>query len=312
MAAQRELALAHRSELPAEASAVSKTDTRPDFGQLVRRSCSDRHLRLPGGIGTHNNPDPASAATRSCSPFTSWNYDAALEYYFARTGFASLTVFHRDVNGFITNEQFRFTDPTLGVVQITGPVNTGKGHITGAEFQAQTFFDFGWLPDFARGFGVQANVTYLDAKTQQDNGPGGFAYLPITDQLNGVSRWHYNLVGMYEHYGFSARLTYNGRSSFAATRQYRGDDIYLETGASGGPARPVAQLQCATDNLTSSATGPTSRGSPFRQDFSSARRARRAPNMCATCATTRAPLARPPFQVRRDLREPGRTSACRR
>jgi outer membrane receptor protein involved in Fe transport len=82
-----------------------------------------------------------------------------------------------------------------------------------------------------RGFGVQANATYVDAKTQQPDGSGGLAYLPITDPLNGTSRWNWAVVGMFEQKdGLSARLTYTGRSSFAATRQYRGDDIYLERG----------------------------------------------------------------------------------
>ena len=91
--------------------------------------------------------------------------------------------------------------------------------------------------------------TYLDAKVQQDNGQGGLAYLPITDQLNGVSRWNYNLVGMYERDGFSARLTYSGRSSFAATRQYRGDDIYTET------AHPAGRLDLSLNlNMFSNLT----------------------------------------------------------
>jgi outer membrane receptor protein involved in Fe transport len=113
-------------------------------------------------------------------------------------------------------------------------------------------------------------VTYLDAKVQQNNGAGGLAFLPITDQLNGVSKWNYNLVGIYERYGFSARLTYNGRSSFAATRQYRGDDIYTET------AHPAGRLDLSLNynllsNFTIFADWTNITRRPFRQDFSSAR-----------------------------------------
>jgi TonB-dependent receptor len=248
--------------------AFSKTETRPDFGQLVPSIT----LGPPpsGGVGTESAPRLGFGGNPFLRPYVSWNYDASLEYYFARAGFASISVFHRAVDGFIQNSTYRFTDPTLGVVEITGPVNTGKGHITGAEAQLQTFFDFGWLPDWARGFGVQANVTYIDAKVQQPNGAGGLAYLPITDQLNGVSRWNYNLAAMYERYGFSARLTYSGRSSFAATRQYRGDDIYTET------AHPAGRLDLSLNlnllsNLTIFGDWTNITRTPFRQDLSSAR-----------------------------------------
>jgi len=158
----------------------------------------------------------------------------------------------------------------LGVVEISHPVNTGKGRISGVEFQAQAFADFSWLPDWARGFGAQANITYLDAKTQQPDGAGGLVFLPITDQLNGVSRWNYNLVGIYERYGFSARLSYSGRSHFAATRQYRGDDIYTET------ARPADRLDLSVNyavlpNLTIFGDWTNITRAHFHQDFSSAR-----------------------------------------
>jgi iron complex outermembrane receptor protein len=39
-------------------------------------------------------------------PFTSWNFDAAAEFYFARTGFASITGFHRRIKGFIQQNTF--------------------------------------------------------------------------------------------------------------------------------------------------------------------------------------------------------------
>jgi iron complex outermembrane receptor protein len=248
--------------------AVSKTETRPDFGQLVPSIT----LGAPpsGGVGTDNNPRIGFGGNPFLRPYTSWNYDGSLEYYFSRAGFAALTLFHRSVDGFIQTSTYRFTDPTLGVVQISGPVNTGKGRITGAEFQMQTFFDFGGLPDWLHGFGMQGNVTYVDAKTQQPNGSGGLAFLPITDQLNGVSKWNWAVVGMYEGNGLSARLTYTGRSSFAATRQYRGDDIYLET------AHPANRLDLSLnynlgDHFTIFGDWTNITRSRFHQDLSSAR-----------------------------------------
>jgi TonB-dependent receptor len=185
-------------------------------------------------VGTPSNPYTLNGGNPFLNPFTSWNGDVAVEYYFAPSSFVSLTGFKRRIKGFIQQDTFDITDPTLGTIRITGPVNTGKGRITGAELQGQAFADFAWLPDWARGFGAQANVTYIKARTQQNDGAGGLSFQPITDQLNGVSKWNYNLVGIYERYGLAARLTYNGRSSFRATQQFRGDDTYTETAHPAG------------------------------------------------------------------------------
>lgn len=248
--------------------AASKTITRPDFGQLS----SAVILGAPpqGGVGTVNNPYGASSGNPALRPYSSWNFDASVEYYFSRAGFASLTGFRRDVNGFIQYQTFRITDPVLGIVDISHPINTGKGRINGVEFQAQTFLDFGGLPDWLHGFGVQGNLTYLDAKTQQDNGAGGLAYLPITDELNGTSKWNWALVGMYEKSGLSARLTYSGRSSFTGARQYRGDDVYIET------SHPADRLDLSLNyeflqRFTIFADWTNITHSKFKQDFSSAR-----------------------------------------
>jgi TonB-dependent receptor len=249
-------------------AAVSKTRTLPTFGDL--NPALVLGAPPPGGVGTDSNPYRGFGGNPFLDPFTSWNFDVAAEYYFTPAGFVSLTGFHRAVDGFIQPNTFRVNDATLGVVEITGPVNTGKGRITGAELQAQVFADFDSLPDFARGFGVQVNVTYIDAETQQPDGMGGLTYQPITDQLNGVSKWNYNIVGIYERYGLSARLAYNDRSSFRATQQFRGDDIYTET------ARPAGRLDLSlsydiNDQFAVFGDWTNITQARFRQDFTSAR-----------------------------------------
>lgn len=249
-------------------AAVSKTRTLPTFADL------NPALVLgpppPGGVGTDSNPYRGSGGNPFLNPFTSWNFDVAAEWYFAPAGFVSLTGFHRAVDGFIQPNTFRIDDPTLGVVEITGPVNTGKGRITGAELQAQIFADFESLPDFARGFGMQVNVTYIDAETQQPDGAGGLTYQPITDQLNGVSKWNANIVGIYERYGLTARLAYNDRSRFRATQQFRGDDIYVER------ARPAGRLDLSLsydidERFSVFGDWTNITREQFRQDFTSAR-----------------------------------------
>ncbi|MCQ9971661.1 TonB-dependent receptor, partial [Staphylococcus aureus] len=89
-------------------------------------------------------PDPldnvrsGSGGNPFLQPFTSNNYDASLEYYFSRNGFATI----------------EYTDPVLGPVEVTAPVNTRSGRIDGFEAQFQTFFDYEWVPRFFRNFGV--------------------------------------------------------------------------------------------------------------------------------------------------------------
>lgn len=248
--------------------AISKTRTLANFADLNPNIVFG--APPPGGIGTPSDPWRAFGGNPFLKPFTSWNFDAAAEFYFARTGFASVTGFHRRIKGFIQQSTFRVDDPVRGVVEISGPVNTGKGRISGVELQGQAFADFDWVPDWARGFGGQANLTYTDAKTEQPDGQGGLSFQPITDQLSGVSKWNYNLVGIYERYGFAARLTYNGRSSFRATRQFRGDDIYTET------AHPAGRLDLSlnyniNDNFTVFGDWTNITRETFRQDFTSAR-----------------------------------------
>jgi iron complex outermembrane recepter protein len=259
-------------------AAVSKTRTLATFADLNPALIVDPPTTQPGGIGTGSLPRTGRGGNPFLDPFTSWNFDAAAEYYFAPTGFVSITGFHRKLDGFIQQSTFDIDTGTgpggIGVLRISAPVNTGKGRITGVELQGQAFADFDWLPDWARGFGAQANVTYIDAETQQNDGQGDLSYQPITDQLNGVSKWNYNLVGIYERYGLSARLTYNGRSSFRATHQFRCcnefADVYTER------AHPAGRLDLSlnyeiTPNFTVFGDWTNITRKTFRQDFTSAR-----------------------------------------
>jgi TonB-dependent receptor len=262
-------------------AAASKTRTLPSFADVNPALQVDPASTQPGGIGTGANPRTGRGGNPFLRPFTSWNFDAAAEFYFARTGFVSITGFHREIDGFIQQATFDIdTGPApggIGLLRITGPVNTGKGRITGFELQGQAFADFEWVPDWARGFGIQANLTYLDAKTEQPDGAGGLSLQPITDQLNGVSKWNYNLVGIYERHGLAARLTYNGRSTFRATQQFRSGgggnefgDIYTEL------ARPADRLDLSlnydlNENFTIFGDWTNITRKTFRQDFTSAR-----------------------------------------
>lgn len=247
---------------------ATQTRTRPTFAQL-NPSAS---LGPPPTNCAPGQSDPFACARRGgggnpfLQPFTSDNYDASLEYYFASSSFASAAIFRRDLNGFIQNRAVRYIDPVLGPLIVDGPVNTGKGRIDGFEVQFTSFLDRLGLPEWASAFGVQANVTYLDAKTGFPDAAG----VVRLEKILGVAKWTYNLVGFYEKDGLAVRLSYNKRGASEETRQNRGDDLYTET------ARPAGRLDLSSSYAFNERVSvffdwTNILGKPFRQDLSSAR-----------------------------------------
>jgi iron complex outermembrane receptor protein len=216
--------------------AATQTRTRPTFQQLNPALSLDSPPGCP--VTVSGCVRQGSGGNPFLRPLDSNNYDASLEYYFSQTGFAAVAVFRRDMKGFIANRSYQFPDPdaTTGLpLIIRGPVNTRTARIQGFEAQLSTFFDFGGVPDWLRRFGVQANVTYVDAKAEFSLfcAPGvlGCASATVTNglvrsppdfsnattqrlRIPDVSRWTYNLVGMYEGGGLTLRLAYNRRSGF--------------------------------------------------------------------------------------------------
>ncbi|HEX8124004.1 MAG TPA: TonB-dependent receptor [Allosphingosinicella sp.] len=250
---------------------ATQTRTRPTFEQLNPSATLGSPDPLQGGRRTGNGGNPF------LQPFTSNNYDASLEYYFSRTGFAALALFRRDVDGFIQSNTVDYDDPTLGPVRVTAPVNARSGRIDGFEAQVTTFFDFGGMPDWMSHFGIQANYTYLDAKAEvfnEDTKQFVMDRIDIPDPPGGgVSKHTYNLAGIYENGPASARLTYNKRSSYLDRRDVRGNEaggFYREE------AYPAGRLDfSASYNVIPNATvffdWTNITGDPFRQTFSSAR-----------------------------------------
>ena len=204
--------------------AYTQTRTRPNFFDLRPNTSLGRPVdpnTFPAGDPCR---DPANATTPECEdrlrrggsagnpdlkPLTSDNYDASLEYYFSRTGSITAAIFRHDADGFLAGQDDRSVDG----LRIARPVNLGKTRLQGAELTFTSFLDIDGLPEWAKGFGIQANGTYIDAKG--DLPPDQAASFNNEQQrFRGVSKWAYNLVAMYEKPQFSARLAYNYRSEF--------------------------------------------------------------------------------------------------
>jgi TonB-dependent receptor len=251
--------------------AATKTRTRPAFEQL---NPSLRLFAPPGcdPVVVQNCTRGGEAGNPDLKPLKSTNYDASLEYYFSRTGFASLAAFHRDMRGFIANiaTQYPDPDPETGLpLIITQPTNTNKGRIQGIEAQVSTFFDYDWVPSFFRSFGMQANATYINAKAdfsifQSDNPHHSVQRLRIP----GVSKWTYNLVGMYERGGFTARLAYNRRTNYAEGDLAERDGFFTLQGL----AHPSDRLDWSSsyafnDNFTVFLDWTNILKNPFKSDI---------------------------------------------
>jgi TonB-dependent receptor len=177
--------------------AVSRTLTRPNFNDLNPGvTLSTVVSNTTGLTGAGGNPN--------LKPVKSDNLDVALEWYFAQAGSLTGTVFARKFDGYV---QPGFEDQDFGglTYRIARPANTGSGKLKGMEVAYQQFYD--WLPGILGGLGLQTNATYSSGTTED----------VVTGQdktIAGVSKWAFNVIGLYERGAWSGRLAYNWRSHF--------------------------------------------------------------------------------------------------
>ena len=143
-----------------------------------------------------------NAGNAQLDPFRASQFFVSWEDYFARSGLVAVTGFYKQVDNFVTtgNISTSVPDGTIAgssVGNIVTPVNGGYGKIYGVELSAQ----YAW----ESGFGVQANYTRSPSDSNQNTSFESNLPLP------GVPKNSVNLVGYYEHAGFSARLAYAWR-----------------------------------------------------------------------------------------------------
>ena len=224
--------------------AASKAISRPDIGLLKNFTAitmslpnggdlnDTRWVLGPDGLPTGVNPFySANAYNPYLKPSEAWQFDLSLENYFANVGQFSVAVFYKDFTNYIQYGIFNQEVTNGGAtrtVQVTGP-SQGKGaKIKGFEVDYQRFFDF--LPGALSGLGMQANLTYVknsgvpNANLTPVGSTGGNQTNPGTQgtaldpgALEGLSKWTYNLVGMYEKGRVSGRVAYNWRSKYLVT-----------------------------------------------------------------------------------------------
>lgn len=176
----------------------SRAIARPDFGSLnpgLSYLISTNILILPAGSG--GNPD--------LKPQQSDNFDGTLEYYFQNKGFVAAGLYYKNIKNRIISQSDVETINNFDY-NITRPRNVGKVTLKGLEVSGQAFFDF--LPGALSGLGVLANFTYADSKVKTPGDPL-YGY-----DIQGVSKYNYNIGGLYEQGGLTGRIVYTHRSKY--------------------------------------------------------------------------------------------------
>ena len=201
--------------------ALSRGLSRPSFADLSANfTLSENYI--------DDDNDPATppvyrdatgeGGNPALEPLTVDQFDTAIEWYYDDASMLYATLFHKKVKNFIQNGIYdaAFEVPGKGTetFEVNAPVNGEEGTIKGFEVGLQSFFDF--LPAPFDGFGLQANYTFVDSEAPSPSATdseGNALLVP----LEGLSENSYNLVGLYEKGGFSARLAYNWRDDWVIT-----------------------------------------------------------------------------------------------
>ncbi|UAK26644.1 TonB-dependent receptor [Sphingomonas nostoxanthinifaciens] len=190
--------------------AASKNVSRPSFDQ-INPSLS---ITEPGAAQI-TQEHTTTGGNPELKPMKSNNFDVSLEWYFSHTGSLTAAAFYKDVKNYIQTaispRVVTFDDGVTATYQVTSYNNVTDAKVKGTEIAYQQFMDF--LPGALKGIGVQANFTYVDSKAPSPATEG-----PVRQvSLEGLSKYNYNLVGMYERGPISARVAYNWRSKFLLT-----------------------------------------------------------------------------------------------
>ncbi len=208
--------------------AASKAINRPNFGDL-RNFVS---LGFNGNTGVFE----ARASNPFLQPIKSDQLDLSAEWYFARVGSLTATLFYKNLTDVIVQNsgftrEFSNGGSTYGL-QLTGPANAeGSSKIKGIEVAYQQTYDF--LPGPLGGLGFQAAYTYIDAGNvilsppdfrpstdpTPNEGDGNQPPQEITGlydnlPLPQLSKHNVNTSIFFDKYGIYARLAYNWRSKF--------------------------------------------------------------------------------------------------
>ena len=183
---------------------------------LVGRLAASRVLTRPNVTDTapritvSTDAPTASGGNPQLVPFLATQFDGSLEWYFAPSGMLSGAVFYKAMDNYITQSNTEINIPGRGTVRLSSSVNGGNAKVYGAEAAYSQVFTF--LPEPFDGFGVQGSYTHTEVKADYTAGSR-----TIKDQLIGLSKNSFNLVGFYDKGPLSARLSYVWRDKYLSS-----------------------------------------------------------------------------------------------
>jgi iron complex outermembrane receptor protein len=193
--------------------AAAKVMSRPQLGNLS-----------PGGTIATTGTLTITSGNPLLKPFRAKTYDASAEWYHGKNAFVGLGLFQKDIDTYIqtlrANVPYSETGFPLSllpsnftgeeVFQVTRPINTDGGKLSGYEINIQQPFNF--LPGRGKNFGVLLNYTYVKSKIEYIVSPT--SAVSITDDLLNLSPESMNATLYYDDGSFSARLSASKRAGF--------------------------------------------------------------------------------------------------
>lgn len=192
---------------------AAKVMARPQLGNLS-----------PGGTISTTGTLSITSGNPLLKPFRATTFDTSLEWYHGRSAFVGLGVFSKNISTYIqslrNNIPFNQTGLPLSllpsnfngteVFQVTTPVNTEGGKLTGFEINVQQPFNF--LPGAFKNMGVLLNYTQVKSKIDYLVSPTSSA--TIRDDLLNLSPKSANATLYYEDDTVSTRVSVSKRSGF--------------------------------------------------------------------------------------------------
>lgn len=187
---------------------------RAEFSRsLIGRLSASRVLTRPNvtdsapRITVSTDAPTASGGNPALVPFLATQFDGSLEWYFNPAGSLTGAVFYKAMDNYITQQNVPIDIPGRGTVQLSTQVNGGNAKVYGLEAAYHQVFTF--LPAPFDGLGLQASYTRTSVEANYTAGSR-----PIVNELIGLSKNSFNVVGFYEKGPLSTRLSYVWRDRY--------------------------------------------------------------------------------------------------
>ncbi|MDO6425474.1 TonB-dependent receptor [Thalassotalea sp. 1_MG-2023] len=182
----------HQSDLSNIRLALTRSFSRPDFGQL---SPGATYLEMENQLKS-GNPD--------LDPTYANNLDLMYEYYFDDAGVITLGYFYKQIIDPVFSQSYQGTYRGQSVT-VKSPLNGDDAWLHGIEFATNS--SLGFIDDSLDNFGLSFNFTLMDSEMEI---PGREDNVKISRQADML----YNLAVYYDNGDFAARVAVNHKGEY--------------------------------------------------------------------------------------------------